>query len=88
VQVICGLTQLQREGFCGIYYYVGWIGWAGHVTRTAEKKIVYRLMVGNLKEREHFVDLRVVGMTRLKWILRLIRREDVDRIHLPQDEDK
>jgi len=35
--------------------------WAGHVARTGERRGVYRVLVGNLRERDHLGDLGVDG---------------------------
>jgi hypothetical protein len=43
--------------------------WAGHVARIREKRNVYRILVGNPKERDHWEDQDVGGWTILKWIL-------------------
>jgi hypothetical protein len=44
--------------------------WAGHVARMGEKKDVYRVWWGNLKERDHLEDPGVDGRIILRWIFR------------------
>ena len=44
--------------------------WAGHVARMGEKTGVYRVVVGNLRERDHLGDPYVDGRIILKWIFR------------------
>ena len=38
--------------------------------RVVDKRGVYRILVGNLKERDHLGDLGVVGSIILRWIFR------------------
>jgi hypothetical protein len=44
--------------------------WAEHVARMGERRIAYRVLVGNLRERDHLgdpgVDMRIV----IRWIFR------------------
>jgi hypothetical protein len=35
--------------------------WAGHVARMGEGRGVYRVLVGNLRERDHWGDTGVMG---------------------------
>jgi len=42
--------------------------WAGHVERMGERRGVYRVLVGSLKERDHLKDPRVDGRVILRWI--------------------
>jgi len=44
--------------------------WAGHVASMGERRGVYRVFVGNLKEREHLGDQDVDGRTIKRWIFR------------------
>jgi hypothetical protein len=44
--------------------------WAGHVERMGEEKGVYRVIGGNLRERDHWRDTGVDGRIILRWILR------------------
>ena len=44
--------------------------WVGHVARMVERRNVYRVLVGNLKERDHVGDPRVNGRIILRWIFR------------------
>ena len=42
--------------------------WAGHVSRMGEGRGVHRVLVGNLRERDHWGDLDVDGRIILRWI--------------------
>jgi hypothetical protein len=44
--------------------------WAGHVERMGEGRGVYRVFVGNLRERDHLGDLGLDGRIILRWIFR------------------
>jgi len=44
--------------------------WAGHVACMGERRGVYRILVGNPKERDHFGDPGIDGRIILRWILR------------------
>jgi hypothetical protein len=44
--------------------------WAGHVSRTVEKRGTYRFWWGNLRERDRLEDPRVDGRLILRWIFR------------------
>ena len=44
--------------------------WAGHVARMGEERGVYRVLVVNLRERDHCGDLGVDGKIILRWIFR------------------
>ena len=44
--------------------------WAGHVARMVEERGVYRVLVGNRRERDHWGDLSVDGWIILGWISR------------------
>jgi len=46
------------------------VKWAGHVARMGEKRGVYRVLVGNRRERDHWGDLGVDGWIILGWISR------------------
>jgi hypothetical protein len=42
--------------------------WAGHVARMREMRNAYKILVENLKERDHTKDLGVDGRIVLEWI--------------------
>jgi len=44
--------------------------WAGHVTQMCERKCVYRVLVGNLKQRDYLEDPGVDGRVILRWIVK------------------
>ena len=44
--------------------------WAGHVAHMGERKGAYRVLGGNLREREHFEDTGVDGKIILRWNFR------------------
>ena len=44
--------------------------WAGHVARMGEGSCVHRVLVGNLRERDHRGDPDVDGRIILRWIFR------------------
>jgi hypothetical protein len=44
--------------------------WAGHAARTVEGRGVYRVLVGNLRERDHLVDPGIDGRIILRRIFR------------------
>jgi hypothetical protein len=44
--------------------------WAGHVERVGERRDVYRVLVGNLRERDHWGDPGIDGRIILRWIFR------------------
>jgi len=44
--------------------------WAGHVARIGARRGVYRVLVGNLRERNHLEDPGVDGRMILRWIFR------------------
>ena len=44
--------------------------WAGHVARMGDRRGVYRVLVGNLRERNHLEDPGVDGRMILRWIFR------------------
>jgi hypothetical protein len=43
------------------------MSWAGHVKRIAEKRYVYRLLVGKPEGRGHYEDQDVGGQITLRW---------------------
>jgi hypothetical protein len=44
--------------------------WAGHVARMGEMTVVYRVLVGKLRERGHWGDRGVDGRIILGWIFK------------------
>jgi hypothetical protein len=44
--------------------------WAGNVACTGERRGVYRVLWGNLRERDHWEDPRLGGRIILRWIFR------------------
>ena len=41
-----------------------------HVVRKWERRSAYRVLVGNLREKEHLEDVGIDGKIILKWILK------------------
>jgi len=44
--------------------------WVGHLARTGRSRVVYRVLVGNLSERDHLEDGGLDGRITLRWIFR------------------
>jgi len=44
--------------------------WAGHVVRIGERRDVYRVLVGNLRAKDHLEDPGVNGRIILTWNFR------------------
>jgi hypothetical protein len=44
--------------------------WAGHVARVDERRDLYWVLVGNLRERDHLEDPGLDGSIILRWIFR------------------
>jgi hypothetical protein len=44
--------------------------WAGHVVCMGEGRVVYRVLVGKLRERDHWGDPGTDGRIILRWIFR------------------
>ena len=44
--------------------------WAGNVARMGEGRGVHRVLVGNLRERDHLGDPDIDGRVILRWIFR------------------
>jgi hypothetical protein len=61
--------------------------WAGHVARMGKDRKVYRVLVGNPKERDHSEDRGVDGRMWSEWILGRLTG-GVEWIQLAQDRDQ
>ena len=48
--------------------------WAGHVARVVEMRGAYRVLVGDLREREHMENLCLNGKVLLKCIFIMLNR--------------
>jgi len=46
------------------------VRWAGHVARTRERRGVYRVLAGNVRDRDHLEDPGLDGRIILRLILR------------------
>jgi hypothetical protein len=46
------------------------MSWAGHAARIGRSKGAYRVLVGNLRERDHLEDPGVDGRIIFRWIFR------------------
>jgi hypothetical protein len=62
--------------------------WAGHVTRTGEKRNAYRISVGKPEGKRQLGRLRRRWEYNIKIDLREIGRVGMDLIHLAQDRDQ
>jgi hypothetical protein len=66
--------------------------WAEHVAGMGESRGVYRVLVGNLRERDHLgdpgVDGRIIYNCILRWDLHEVGCGDMDWIELAQDRDR
>jgi len=62
--------------------------WAGHVARMENRRGVYRVLVGNLRERDHWGDPGMNGRIILRWIFRKRNVGGMDWIELAQDKDR
>ena len=62
--------------------------WAGHVARKGERRGVYRVLVGKLRERDHFGEPGVDGRIILRLIFRKWDVRYMDWIELAQDRDR
>jgi len=62
--------------------------WAGHVARMGERTGIRRVLVGNLREKDHLGDLSVDGRIILRLIFRKWDRGCLDWIELAQDRDR
>jgi hypothetical protein len=47
-----------------------WMRWAGHVARMGDRRGTYRVLVGDLRLRDHSQDVGVDGRVILEWIFR------------------
>jgi len=45
--------------------------WVGHVAQMGDRSGAYRVLVGDLRDRDHLEDLGIGGRIILKWILKL-----------------
>jgi len=61
--------------------------WPGHVAGMWEGRGAYSVLVGNLRERDHWKDSDVDGRIILKWIFKKWERE-IDGIDLTQNSDR
>jgi len=59
--------------------------WAGHVARIGEETGVYRVLVGNRRERDHWGDL---GRDNIRMDLQVVVCGYMDWIGLAQDRDR
>jgi len=41
--------------------------WAGHVAQIGDRSVAYRVLVGDLRDRDHLEDGRII----LRWILKV-----------------
>jgi hypothetical protein len=64
--------------------------WAGRAARMGKRRSVYRVLVGNLKERDHLKDLGVDGR-RIRWlghVARTKKRRGIYRVLVRKPEGK
>jgi hypothetical protein len=45
--------------------------WMGHVAQIGDRSVAYRVLVGDLRDRDHLEDLDIDGRIILKWILKV-----------------
>jgi hypothetical protein len=45
--------------------------WVGHVAHMGDRRGAYRVLVGDLMERDHLEDLGIDGRIILKWIFKM-----------------
>jgi len=62
--------------------------WAGHLACMGERRGIYRVLVGNLRERDNLRDPSLDGRLILRWIFRKWNVEYMDQIELAQDRDR
>jgi len=62
--------------------------WTGHVACVGEKRGVYSVWWGNLRERDHLGYPDVDGRIILRWIFRKWDVGSMDWIELAQDKDR
>ena len=62
--------------------------WAGNVARMGQMTGVYRVLVGNLRKREHLQDPDVDARIILRWVFSKWDVWDMDWTELSQDRDR
>jgi len=67
---------------------LGKMTWAGHAARIGKSRGVHRVLVGNLRERDHLEDPGVDRRIILRWILRKRDVGTMYRIYLAQERDR
>jgi hypothetical protein len=65
-----------------------WIGRAGQVDLHDREEKSAKGLVWNLKERDHLEDMDADEEEILKWLLKNLHWDDVDRIYLAQDTNR
>ena len=77
-EVTAEWRRLHNEDLNDLYFSPGLVRvissrrmrWAGHVARKGEMRDVYRVLVGNPRERRHLEDPLLDGRIILRWIFR------------------
>jgi hypothetical protein len=64
------------------------IKWFGHVARIGESRAIYKVLVGNLREGDKFVDPALDGRIILKMDHQEVGCGGMDCLHLDQDRDR
>jgi hypothetical protein len=65
----------------------GRMRWAGNVARIGDRRDLYSVLVGDLREGDHLEDLGVDGRIILKWMFKTWHG-GMDRIDVAQDWDR